>query len=201
MKVFVSATNGDLETVRTEVKNALLDLDCHPVEEDHFGADWRKVKQSLVSKIEPCEAMIHIVGFRYGGESQNAEQPRSWTQMEYDTARELGKKVYTFVCSEGFDFDDFAEEESAEKLALQQRHRDAITSGDWQFLMVGSRDELDQRVRSLRPNIDKLRDEIDKTENEHESTRRLMIVACAVVAVISASSRHSNITCMKLARR
>ena len=48
--------------------------------------------------------MIHIAGRCYGAEpcERPAEAPRrSYTQLEYDLARELGKPVYVFVTDEG----------------------------------------------------------------------------------------------------
>ena len=35
-RVFISATSGDLSSVRQLVKEALLSMDCHPVEQTNF---------------------------------------------------------------------------------------------------------------------------------------------------------------------
>jgi len=67
-RVFISATSGDLGSVRQLVKEALLSMDCHPVEQTNFPPDYRTVKEMLQDKIAACQAVIHIVGRRYGAE-------------------------------------------------------------------------------------------------------------------------------------
>lgn len=75
-------------------KNALLSIDCHPVEQTHFAPDWREVEQMLRDRISDCQALIHIVGLRYGAEPSSTTLPagvprRSYTQMEYHIGRAL----------------------------------------------------------------------------------------------------------------
>ena len=38
-KVFISATSGDLRSIRQIVKEALLTINCHPVEQTNFEPD------------------------------------------------------------------------------------------------------------------------------------------------------------------
>ena len=106
-KVFISATSSDLRPVRELVKQGLLTMGCMPVEQDNFPPDYRSVKEMLEDKIAQCDAMVHIVGIRYGAEPDPATLPategrRSYTQMESDIARRLKKKLYTFICQENF---------------------------------------------------------------------------------------------------
>lgn len=58
-KVFISATSGDLRTVRQLVKEALLTINRHPVEQTNFEPDWRTVEGMLHAKIADCQALIH----------------------------------------------------------------------------------------------------------------------------------------------
>ena len=111
VKVFVSATSKDLGTVRELVKQALLTMGCMPVEQTNFAPDYRSVQGMIENKIADCEAVIHLVGIRYGAEPDPSTLPkgaarRSYTQMEADIARQLGKKLYLFVCLEDFPYDD-----------------------------------------------------------------------------------------------
>ena len=64
-KVFISATSGDLRSIRQIVKEGLLTIGCHPVEMTNFGPDFRTVEGMLREKIGECQALIHIVGTRY----------------------------------------------------------------------------------------------------------------------------------------
>src|SRR5262249_35090318 len=129
-KIFISATSGDLRTARRAVSDALLTIDCYPVEQTTFAPDYRSVRQMLEEKLRDCQAMIHIVGLRYGAEPDPVSLPpgtlrHSYTQLEYHLGRALareggdkGFRVYTFVCSEDFPY-DAADPESPEKRALQ----------------------------------------------------------------------------------
>ena len=88
-KVFISATSGDLGSARKVVEQALLKSQCHPVEQSNFHPDWRTLEDLDRQKIEDCQALIHLVGFRYGAEPDPATlppgtPPRSYTQLEYD---------------------------------------------------------------------------------------------------------------------
>src|SRR6266576_1107305 len=110
-RVFISATSKDLGTVRELVKQALLTMGCMPIEQTNFPPDYRSVRDMIEEKIAACEAVIHIVGIRYGAEPDPSTLPegaarRSYTQMEADIARQLGKKLYLFVCSEDFPYDN-----------------------------------------------------------------------------------------------
>jgi hypothetical protein len=120
--IFVSATSGDLGHIRELAKEALLSIDCHPVEQTNFPPDYRSVEEMLRAKIADCEAVLHIVGIRYGAEPDPATLPpgfdrQSYTQMEARLARELGKKLYLFLCPEDFAYGNFPEE-SEERQAL-----------------------------------------------------------------------------------
>src|SRR5262245_62058220 len=141
-KIFISATSGDLRTARAAVKEALLTIECHPVEQTNFGPDYRTVQRMLAGKIRACQALIHIAGVRYGAEPDPASVPagtprRSYTQLEYDLGRTLAKRrgdkrfrVYTFVCPDGFPYDAEPDQESHEKRALQAAYREKILTGN-----------------------------------------------------------------------
>src|SRR5437773_228968 len=132
--VFISATSKDLGTVRELVKQALLTMECMPVEQSNFPPDYRSVQEMINGKIVGCEAVIHIVGQRYGAEPDPASLPegarrRSYTQMEADVSRQLGKKLYLFVCTEDFPYDE-APPEKEELQALQRAYRDEISRSE-----------------------------------------------------------------------
>jgi len=46
-RVFISATSGDLRSVRLIAKESLLTIGCHPVEQTNFEPDWRSVEGML----------------------------------------------------------------------------------------------------------------------------------------------------------
>ena len=61
-KIFISATSGDLRSIRQIVKEALLTINCHPVERTNFEPDARTVENMLRGKISDCQALTHICG-------------------------------------------------------------------------------------------------------------------------------------------
>ena len=145
LKIFISATSADLGAVRTAAKNALLTLGYLPIEQEHFGPAPETILEMLRRRIEESDAVLHIVGECHGAEPPAGAEPgrgaepggrravvagaggerRSYTQVEYDFARELKKPLYLFVCEESFPYTAH-EPEPEEKQALQRAHRQAI---------------------------------------------------------------------------
>ncbi len=153
-RVFVSATSKDLGSVRELVKQVLLTIGCTPVEQTDLPSDYRGVREILEDRIAGCEAVIHIVGMRYGVEPDPSTIPEgavrcSCTQMELEIARKLGKKLYVFVCSEGFPYDAAAETEIPDMQALQRSYREQLTGGEIQCSHVGDREAISRKVREL----------------------------------------------------
>ena len=66
--IFISATSEDLGHIRILAKDALEAIDCHPVEQSHFAPDHRTIEEMLRQKISNCDAVLHIIGLRYGAE-------------------------------------------------------------------------------------------------------------------------------------
>lgn len=155
-EIFVSATTSDLGTCRQMIKEALLTLGWTPVEQTNFAPEAGLVREMLRKRIAACHAVIHVAGEVYGAEPQQrteGDSRRSYTQMEYDIARELGKPVYVFVCGEGFPYDEHLPE-GDEKQALQQAHRNRLIDDDHLFNLVNTPDELALRVHALQIKVE-----------------------------------------------
>ncbi|MCC8996866.1 MAG: tetratricopeptide repeat protein [Nitrosomonas sp.] len=169
-QVFVSATTSDLGTCRQIIKEALLTLGCTPVEQTNFPPDAGTVREMLQKKIAACQAVIHVVGEVYGAEpkQQSVGEPRrSYTQMEYDIAYELGKDVYLFICGKGFDYDEYPSE-GEEAQRLQQNHRNSIRNGDHLYNLVASREELKFKVSTLQIRTHQLSKALEATQKERD---------------------------------
>jgi tetratricopeptide (TPR) repeat protein len=167
-RVFISATSKDLGTVRELVEEALLTMDCMPIEQTNFPPDYRSVREMIEEKIAGCEAVIHIVGIRYGAEPDPSTLPegaarRSYTQMEADIARKLEKKLYLFFCPEDFPYDQ-ATAESEELQGLQRAYRAEIAKGEMLRTEVKDREELGRKVRELQFELEKLKSEIGRNQ-------------------------------------
>lgn len=157
-EIFISATSADLSTCRQLIKEAILSLDCTPVEQTNFPPEASSVKDMLRKRIGQCDAVVHVAGEVYGAEPsqrESSESRRSYTQLEYDIARELGKPVYVFVCGKDFPYDEH-EAEDEEKRRLQDQHRADLQSTDQVYTLVESRNELSEKVYQLQTKIEEL---------------------------------------------
>jgi hypothetical protein len=151
-EVFISATTRDLGSYRREVKDALLSLQIFPIEESTLTLAYGPLTEILRALIGRCDAVIHLAGFYYGAEPPqrpSGEPRRSYTQREYDVARELGKPLYLFLAAEGSAFDGLPEEGEEER-ALQLAHWRAIKNCGDLYYAFASMEEVANRVRELR---------------------------------------------------
>lgn len=93
-QVFVSSTYEDLHEERREVMQALLALDCIPTGMELFPAadddSWTHIQRFIAG----CDYYIVIVGGRYGSTGPTG---RSYTEMEYDYAVEVGLPALAFL--------------------------------------------------------------------------------------------------------
>jgi len=184
---------GDLRSVRQIVKEALLTIDCHPVEQTNFEPDWRTVEGMLRAKIEGCQALIHIAGMRFGAEPDPASLPsnvprRSYTQMEYEIGRRLqeergeeGFRVYSFICPEDFPYDQGAARETEEKADLQRQHRCRLMDMPQLYERPKTPADFQTRIHALKEEVIALRREQVEVKNEIVAAHRFGVRAFAAV--------------------
>ncbi len=106
----------------------------------------------LLDLIGRCDALIHLAGFYYGAEPLQrppGRRRRSYTQLEYDVARELEKPIYLFLAAEGCAF-DARPKQGKKKQELQLAHRHAIEKCGDVYYAFTNREELRSRMRELR---------------------------------------------------
>ena len=166
-EIFISAASRDLKSCRQLVRDALLTLGCVPIVQDHFPPGAGEVRAILRERIAACHAVIHLAGECYGHEPQErgpAEPRRSYTQMEYDIARELKKPLYTFLCAPDFPYDAH-EPEPADLRVLQEQHRAALAAGDHLYLPIKDTQDLNLRVRELQTRVETLSRDLQKTRS------------------------------------
>ena len=152
VRVFISGTSTDLASYRDAVKSELLTKGVLPVEQTNFPPDYRAVEAMLEERIGECDAVICLVGWMYGAEPSGRPEglpQRSYTQIEYDIARRLGKPVYQFLAVEDCPPDRQVEESAAAR-ELQREHREAIERGDLLWELFGTQAQLRQRVAQIR---------------------------------------------------
>lgn len=93
-QVFVSSTFNDLKGERSEIIQALLELDCFPAGMELFpatnGAAWDLIK----GVIDDSDYYCLIIGGRYGSVDVDG---LGYTEKEYDYAAALGKPIIVFL--------------------------------------------------------------------------------------------------------
>jgi hypothetical protein len=110
----------------------------------------------LAQRLDPCHAVLHIVGFYYGAEpEQKAGVPRrSYTQWEYfrATSQEHSKPTYVFIARPDCCFDS-EPLQGEEERRLQLEYRGLLKSRQeiyYEFSTPEELRELIHRAEELR---------------------------------------------------
>jgi len=150
-QIFISATTRDLESFRKATAEILLKKHAFPVVQEHFPPDHRSVVAMLQDRIGQCGAAICLVGRCYGHEppKRDPDEPRrSYTQLEYENAVELGKPVFVFLATDDCTFDS-EPDESEEIRELQRQHIQRILDSGRLRMTFHSLAHLTEQVRIM----------------------------------------------------
>ena len=93
-QVFISSTFADLEEERKEVMEAIINLDCFPAGMEMFPAADIEQFEYIKTIIDQSDYYILVIAGRYGS---LAGDGISYTEKEYEYAREKGIPVLVFV--------------------------------------------------------------------------------------------------------
>ncbi|EMG7898871.1 DUF4062 domain-containing protein [Enterobacter hormaechei] len=97
-QVFVSSTYTDLFAARKKIIETVLSLYHFPVGMEMFSADDSEQWDIIKETIEASDYYVIIIGQKYGS---IAKTGISYTEMEYDYAKELGIPVLAFIRNPG----------------------------------------------------------------------------------------------------
>lgn len=154
--IFLSGVSHEFGSFRDAVEVEIQKKGCFADNQPGFAPDYRTVEEMLRRRLYDCDAVIHVVGFRFGAEPNQrpASVPRrSYTQMEFDIAREMSKPVYVFLSNDASLRDppkpDEAPEEApdeapehADLVALQLAHRQAVQGTNHLYYFFKDKAEL-----------------------------------------------------------
>ena len=93
-QVFISSTYEDLKEERKNVIETLLMMDCIPAGMEAFCAADEEQFEYIKKVIDLCDYYVLIIGKRYG--SISPITGKSYTEMEYDYAKEKGIPILVF---------------------------------------------------------------------------------------------------------
>ena len=114
-QVFISSTYSDLKEERRKILDILLMADCIPAGMEAFVASDVEQFEVIKKVIELCDYYILIIGKRYG--SINEQTGLSYTEMEYEYAKQLGIPVLVFALDESVEVSEDKRETDPEKIA------------------------------------------------------------------------------------
>lgn len=97
-RVFVSSTILDMEPYREAVRTALNKADCLAYGFERFTAAAVPPIEVCYNELEASQIYICVLGMRYGSIDENSK--KSYTHLEFEKARELGKPTLVFLVDE-----------------------------------------------------------------------------------------------------
>ncbi|HEX7333486.1 MAG TPA: DUF4062 domain-containing protein [Pyrinomonadaceae bacterium] len=152
--IFLSGVSSEFASFRDAAEIEIQKKDCFPLNQPSFGVDYREIEEMLRSNLSEADALVHIVGFRFGFEpkGQPADKPRrSYTQMEYDIARELNIPVYVFLSADANVRDPNPSEqpEDAAAVELQLAYRQALQSSNSIYYSINDKNQLSRLVAGI----------------------------------------------------
>ncbi|WP_338912763.1 DUF4062 domain-containing protein [Clostridium perfringens] len=93
-QVFISSTFADLQDERKAIMESIMDLDCFPAGMEMFPANDSEQFEYIKTVIDASDYYVLIIAGRYGS---LAEDGKSYTEKEFDYAKEKGIPVLVFV--------------------------------------------------------------------------------------------------------
>lgn len=155
--IFLGGVSHEFGYFRDAVETEIQKKGCFAENQTSFAPDYRTVEEMLRRKLQDADAVIHIVGFRFGAEPNERplDRPRrSYTQMEFDIAREMQKPLYVFLSRDASIRDAPKPEEQpedAETTALQLAHRDNVQKSNHLYYFFKDKAELCKLAAEIPP--------------------------------------------------
>jgi len=147
-RIFLSAVTSELGEYRRAASDVLVRDGCEPIVQERFPTEHQAITELLKSLIGRCDAVICLVGFRFGYAPLTAAPGaarRSFTQLEYDMARELDKPTYVFL----FTPEVVGNSDEGEEGRLQDAHRRALKATDRFYYEFANITELRRLVAGI----------------------------------------------------
>ena len=133
---------------RRAVVNQLQALGVEPIHQQDGRLDFGTIRTILKRRILMCDAVICLIGPAFGAapDQSGVNPPRSYTQLEYDMARDLKKQIFILLSSPHCKLDKFTEDDP--RPAWQQRFIQEL--GDNRYETFKDAGELQDQDLSLR---------------------------------------------------
>ena len=150
--IFISSTSSDLLSYRKLAAAELLTAGYYPIVQEYFAPDHRSLGEVLEASIADSDAVLCLVGFAFGVAPERQEGGRrSYTQIEYDTAKKLGKPIY-IIAAASEDVCDDTPVNAPEDATLQMEYRRRIEQ-DGKVEYFRSHEELRAHILRIIPKL------------------------------------------------
>src|SRR5262249_54384814 len=113
--------------------------------------DFITIATMLRDKIAPCDAVICLVGDYYGFEPRDfppGEARRSYTQLEYEIARNFRRPTHVFLTTPDGVLDAVVEQDE-EQPTMQQAHRHRLQDRDAIWYSFSNPERLRTQLEKL----------------------------------------------------
>ena len=160
-KIFISAVTKEPKQARHLVSQTLHFLHFDFVIQEEFGTTTGVTKKMLEEKIEPCIALIQIVGQRHGLELPGEIHPghcMSFTEYEAHYAQQSGKKVWYLLLDDAY-LPDHSNDEDEDKNTLQKAYRLRVKRSSHLYTGIKDAKDLEIAVLKMLFELDHLRPE------------------------------------------
>lgn len=97
-KVFISSTYEDLKPHRNQILRTLKEFNVELVGMENFGARESKPLATCIAELEKSDIYIGIIAMRYGSVDEITR--KSFTQLEYEKAKDLGLDLLIYLLDE-----------------------------------------------------------------------------------------------------
>lgn len=182
--VFISSTYDDLKDSRRAIWQLLEDFDISVRGMEKFGARPDSPLKTCLAEVEQSDVLLCLVAFRAG--SIDTDSGKSYTQLEYEHALDLGKDVLIYLVDEAqakvrysdIDIDQTNQAKlNAFKSILKERHT-IETFVEPEDLVEKLRRDLGRYFVSKTPESDKATSELEVTSR---LVSRFLLMPKAVV--------------------
>ena len=169
-QVFISSTYEDLKEYRFSALQAILDAECLPLGMEMFPSGDEEQLSYIEKIIDKSDFYLILVGGRYGSRARGR---KSFTEEEFDYAKNAGKKIIALVL-DGEDFDKAFKSQSDDDKVSVIEFRKKVRS---------------ERIVNSFKNIDQLKFEVLKSirEASKEENAKLGLVQSKEVMRVIAS--------------
>ncbi|MCS3757470.1 DUF4062 domain-containing protein [Salinibacter ruber] len=176
--VFVSSTYRDLVDHRREVWGVLEDFDVDVRGMEQFGARSEEPIETCLNEVEQSDVYVGIIGYRLG--SVHDDKGISFTQLEYERARDLDLEILIYIIDEEaevkakhIDKGSDLEKLQSFKETLKNRHTiDTFTSSN----DIGEKIRRDFRRVTGKSSCDEDESLGEEIENSKESIDKFLLV-------------------------